>query len=230
MAQIRMTVHDEGADDPDLRRAIDHFTLGADRTSADTWALDFETDLHSLAFSRATAGRRLTLGARPGVDADGFEDWSVAGRGEVEPSTRILPENAPPGPDGAMVFRYEMAWIKTETADPPPRALVGKLGLAESMSGGGSWIWRAVKLGWRLTGALDVRDEIAIWLAREAWQKLDRQNAEWRAEIQRWEADQRLIVEARAQRHVRLNSGSARERAKWQHHYAVIDKLIRLGV
>lgn len=226
-----MTLLDEAGGNAELRQAIEHFTQSAAQTSRDTWMLEFETDLHSLAFSRATAERHLTL--RPStvrVDADGFEDWSISGPGEIEATPPILPQNAPQAPPGSRVFRYDMAWIKAETDEPPPRVLVERLGLAESMKGKVDWIWRAVKLGWDVTKTLDVRGEIVIWLAKQTWQKLERQNTEWRDGIQRFEADQRLIVRAAAERYVRLNTGTPTAKRKWAHYYATTDKLIALGL
>lgn len=125
------------------------------------------------------------------------------------------------------MYRYDMAWLLDPQAVPAPQRLRNKLGLA-ALGGVGNWIWRAVKLGWRLSDSLDVRDEIAIFLAKKTWRVIERQNAEWKAEISRWEADQRLLVEALAQRHVRLNSGSKTERIKWMLIYAREDKLREL--
>lgn len=219
---------DEIEADAELSQAIKHFCLQAETIDRGSWRVAFESELHGLAFSKATQGHSITIRRERQVDAKGWEDWKDAGLGHIEPTGSLLPSSNPAA-DGNIVWRFADAWMWDETATPADGTLLRRLGVA-SVQGKGAWVWKAIKLGWRLTDTLDVRDDIAIWIAGQVAKKINREIVEYRAYMTRFEAEQRLVLEVAAERHARLNSGLASERRKWAQHYALIDKLNELGI
>lgn len=223
---VRVALLGEDRPDAELSKAIRHFGLDSSHVVDRGWRVEYPTDLHVVAFIRATAALPLSVARERPTDPSGWENWSDAGAGHVEPTGRLLPDGQPA--DKGLIYRFVDSWAWEETAPSPAASEAARLGLVLPQ-GKGTYVWKALKLGWRLAGALDLRDDIAFWIAGQVAKKIQREVVEYRAYMSRFEAEQRLILEVAAERHVRLNSGTAAEKAKWRHHYAIIDKLIALG-
>lgn len=100
--RIRVSLSDiDRSQQGEIERALGHFGSSVDQVGDLVWDVDFETSLHSLAFAHSSDGVALSMAARPHLDVDGFEDWSISGPGELEISRSQLPTSAPAGSDGS---------------------------------------------------------------------------------------------------------------------------------
>lgn len=151
--------------------------------------------------------------------------------------TNVLLPSVGASPSLDLAWRYDDAWVWDPSAQPADPALLADLGLqefapsgVEAAQGKGSWIWKAVKFGWKHAGKFnDPRVQVAIWLTKQGWQKIQEQSVTQRARMDKIEHDRRVLIDLLEVRRDRLNKGSESSRRKARQYYSTLDDLIRLN-
>lgn len=214
---------------------LDRFSVQVESVSGSELRAHFDTPEHSLAFSRDTSNIAWRSAGRPPLDDGGWEKWyewqpKLPTDARYEVGAPLLPVQFSQAGKG--VHRYEMAWIVDPKAQANDR-LVNELQLAPL--GPGKLVWTAVKALWKLDRGVPawkvvggLLPQLAVeYGGKAAWKLIKK--TDWyehqRIHIGQFEAERRLALEMAALRAERLRSKSAAQRAKWQEHYRISDKM-----
>lgn len=227
----------EVAGDFNARSITDNYARAAEAIGENQWRVTLETPLHGLAMINSTDLDQVIWAGYPRpVDPDGWVDWTNSGPDEWEMSAPLLPRSPLSGGMNT-AWRYDHAWGWDPDAPNADPGLLAELGLnafsansIDAAAGKGSWVWKAVKFGWKHAPVLgDPRVDAAIWLTRQGWKVLQQQSVAQRARMEKLEFERRIIINLNETRRQRLEQGSESSRRKARQYYNTLDALIRMN-
>lgn len=196
------------------------------------WLVTFPTELHGLAAVTASGPDGIVsvtdVGHTP--DATGWSSWTNHIAGEYEMHGSLLGPLSPP--PSITAYRFEDAWVwdpNVPSVSQSELARLGLLGISEApfaeTLGKGAWAWKAVKLGWKVTGHVST----AIWaleVTHAGWKKLQKEMVDHRGRMERNEHLRRTNLLLAEVRRDRLENGSESSRRRARQYYTTLDALI----